>query len=466
MTGMNQSGLSRNQAIESTKFEGNKLGRRALLRGAGMMLGLPLLESMTPAAKSVFASVPDGATATPPVRMACMFFPNGAIMPKWQCEGEGDSWNLSPTLDPLKAFKSKINVISGLAHENGKGGKDGAGDHARSCATFLTSSRPLKTSSRVRLGVSVDQIAATQLAGKTRLPSIELGLTASRSAGSCDSGYSCAYSSNISWKSETQPMAKETTPRLAFERMFSSGDSATRRETNFLRQSILDVVSEDARRLMKQVGDTDRRKLDEYFSGLREIELRIQRSEEQDKAALPDIEVPYGRVDAFREHARLMYDLMAIGFQTDTTRVATFMLDSAGGNRSYVDIGVKEAHHGLSHHRNDAETVAKIEKIDHYLVEQFAYFLEKLDSIKEANGTLLDNSMILYGSGLSDGNRHRHDDLPIVLAGGGAGRIRTGRHIVCKEQRPMGNLFLSMLDIMGTPAEAIGDSNGRLAELA
>jgi len=465
MTGMNQSNDRRIETIDSMNGEGHRLARRTLLRGAGMMLGLPLLESMTPIAKSAFASVAEG-SSVPPVRMAAMFVPNGVIMPKWRCEGEGEDWALSPTLEPLKSMKSKINVISGLKHENGTGGKDGAGDHARSCATFLTSARPLKTSSRVRLGVSVDQIAASQLAGKTRLPSIELGLTASRGAGSCDSGYSCAYSSNISWKSETQPMAKETTPRLAFERMFSTGDSKARRETNLLRQSILDVVSEDARRLMNRVGDTDRRKLDEYFTGLREIETRIQRTEEQDEAAMPDIDVPYGRVDAFREHARLMYDLMAIGFQTDTTRVATFMLDNAGGNRSYVDVGVKEAHHGLSHHRNEGETVAKIEKIDRYLVEQFAYFLDKLDSIKEANGTLLDNSMILYGSGLSDGNRHRHDDLPIVLAGGGGGRIRTNRHIVCKEDRPMGNLFLSMLDVLGTPADSIGDSTGRLTELA
>jgi len=422
---------------------------------------------MAPFARRVLANSVDSEVAKAPVRMACIFFPNGAIMPKWTCEGEGegDAWKLSPTLEPLAAMKSKITVIGGLEHENGTAGKDGAGDHARSSATFLTSSRPLKTSSRVKLGVSMDQIAAAQLAGKTHLPSIELGLTASRSAGSCDSGYSCAYSSNISWKSETQPMAKETTPRQAFERMFGSGDAHSRREQNFVRQSILDVVSEDARRMMKTVGDTDRRKLDEYFSGLREIELRIARNEEQDRAAMPDIEVPYGRVDSFREHARLMFDLMAIGFQTDTTRVATLMMDTAGGNRSYIDVGVKESHHGLSHHQNNPETVAKIELIDRYLVEQYAYFLTKLDSIPEGNGTLLDNCMVLYGSGLSDGNRHSHDDLPLILAGGGGGRIRTNRRIVAKDSPPMGNLMLSMLDVLGTPAEVIGDSTGKFAEL-
>jgi len=442
-----------------------QLNRRTLLRGAGLAMGLPLLEAMTPLSRSVFASTPDVAADTSPVRMACLFVPNGVIMPKWRCEGAGDQWELSPTLSSLTSVKSKLNVISGLAHENGQAKQDGAGDHARAAATFLTSARPLKTSSRVKLGVSVDQIAATQLSGKTRLPSIELGLTPSRSAGSCDSGYSCAYSSNISWRSETQPMAKETIPRLAFERLFGSGDAHLRRETNLIRESILDVVAEDARRLMTKVGDTDRRKLDEYFSGIREVELRIQRTAEQDDQALPDIDVPYGRIDSFKEHARLMLDLMAIGFQTDTTRVATFMFDNAGGNRSYVDVGVKEAHHGLSHHREQPETVEKIEKIDKYLVEQYAYFLEKLDSIKEPGGSILDNSMILYGSGLSDGNRHDHNDLPILLAGGAGGRIRTNRHVVCKDDTPMGNLFLSMLDHMGTPAESIGDSTGRLAEL-
>ncbi len=442
-----------------------RCGRRTLLRGAGMALGLPLLEAMTPISRSAFAGAAS-AGGESPIRMACIFFPNGAIMPKWECSGTEHDWELSPTLEPLQNVKSKINVIRGLAHENGWGKQDGAGDHARSAATFLTSARPLKTSSRVQLGVSVDQVAANQLAGKTRLPSVELGLTASRGAGSCDSGYSCAYSSNISWRSEAQPMSKETIPRLAFERMFSSGDAKSRRELNFVRQSILDVVADDAKQLMKQVGDTDRRKLDEYFSGLREIELRIAQTEQQDHASLPDIDVPYGRVDSFKEHARLMYDLMVIAFQTDTTRVMTFMVDNAGGNRSYVDVGVKEAHHGLSHHRNDPETVKKIESIDHYLVEQFAYFVEKLDSIKEPGGTLLDNSMILYGSGLSDGNRHRHNDLPIVLAGGAGGQICTGRHIQCQDERPMGNLFLSMLDCMGTPAESIGDSSGRLVELA
>ena len=452
------------QSNDPNKLHPKVLSRRTLLRGTGLALGLPLLEAMTPMARSAFATAEPSAA---PVRMACIFFPNGVIVPDWTPEGKGkrDQWKLSKTLKPLEPFKSKINVLGNLAHDNGRAHRDGAGDHARCAATYLTAARPVKTSSNIRIGVSVDQVAASQLVGKTRLPSIELGLVGSRNAGSCDSGYSCAYSSNISWRNETTPMPKEVTPRAAFDRMFASGDMGDRREQNFLRQSILDIVRDDAQRIMKQVGATDRRKLDEYFTSVREIEQRIAASEEQDAAAMPDLDVPHGRVESFREHARLMYDIMAVGFETDTTRVATLMLDRAGGNRRYPEIGVNDDHHGMSHHRNRKDLVEKLQKIDHYLVEQFAYFLGKLESIKDAHGTLLDQSMILYGSGISDGNRHRHDDLPLVLAGSAGGIIETDRHIAPGGEIPMGNLFLSMLDIMGTPAESIGDSSGRLDQL-
>ncbi|MDG2223411.1 MAG: DUF1552 domain-containing protein [Rubripirellula sp.] len=441
--------------------ENGQMRRRTMLRGTAVAMGLPLLEMMRPTVRQLSAMEP----TKPPVRMACIFFPNGAIMPDWNPTVEGDQWQLSKTLAPLQPFKSKLNVIRNLAHDNGRAHADGAGDHARCAATFLTAARPVKTSGNIQLGVSIDQVAASQLVGQTPLPSIELGLEPSRNAGSCDSGYSCAYSSNISWRNETQPIPKEITPRMAFERMFTRQDSAERRQRNLVRQSILDVVQHDAQKLMQQVGQTDKRKLDEYFSSIREIELRIQRAEDEDQKALPNIDVPFGRIEAFREHARLMYDMIAIGFQTDTTRVATFMLDNAGGNRRYTEIGVKDAHHGMSHHRNRPDPVAKLQKIDHYLVEQFAYFLEKLDSISDGEGTLLDQSIVLYGSGISDGNRHNHGDLPIVLAGGGGGQVTTGRYIQPKQERPMGNLFLSMLDIMGTAVESIGDSSGRLDEL-
>lgn len=456
--------------VAAGAMTGRLLNRRTLLRGVGAAVGLPCLEAMTPMAKTALGSAtPDSSAADSPrpVRMAFLFVPNGVIRPKWECQGqgEGDQWALSETLQPLASMKSKINVIDGLAQDNGRAKSDGAGDHARESATFLTSARPLKTSSRVQLGVSVDQICAAQLAGKTRLASIELGLAGSRNAGSCDAGYSCAYSSNISWRNETTPMAKETIPRSAFERLFGSGDSRGRRQSDAVRRSILDVVAEDAKALMVKVGETDRRKLDEYFSGLRELESRIERAEQEERKSLPDLKVPHGRVEAFREHTRLMLDLMVVAFQTDATRVATFMLDNGGGHRSYTEIGVKESHHGLSHHRNDGASIEKLARIDRYLVEQYAYFLQKLDSVSDGDGTLLDNSMILYGSALGDGNHHTHHDLPVLMAGGAGGRIRTDRRLKYATDTPMGNLFLSMLDAMGTPADRVGDSNGRLQGL-
>jgi hypothetical protein len=446
------------------------IDRRTLLRGAGFSMALPLLDVMSNASifdKPAFAS--DGVKRHPnltangrPVRMACLFVPNGVIQSVWRPEGTQTDWKLSPTLKPLSALKNKLNVIRQLAHDNGRAYRDGAGDHARSGSVFLTAARPAKTSSNIRLGTSVDQLAAMSLAAETKLPSIELGLVGSRNAGSCDSGYSCAYSSNISWRNETTPMPKETVPRAAFDRLFGSGDQTHQRQVRLSRQSILDVVSADAQKLMKQVGRTDRLKLDEYFTSVREIERQIERTDNADRDALPDLDIPEGRVDAFAEHIRLMCDLMAIAFQTDTTRVATLMFDNAGGNRVYREIGVSDAHHGMSHHRDHPKTVADLKKVDRYLVEQLAYFLEKLDSIPDGDGTLLDQSMVLYGSGLGDGNRHTHHDLPVVLAGGAGGRLSTGRLIDLKEETPMANLFLSMLDMMGTPTQSIGNSTGSL----
>jgi Protein of unknown function (DUF1552) len=447
-----------------------RIDRRTLLRGAGFSMALPLLEVMSnaslfgrPSFASEAAKLHPNLTANGrPVRMACLFVPNGVIQPAWRPEGTETDWKLSPTLEPLSAVKDKLNVIRQLAHDNGRAYRDGAGDHARSGSVFLTGARPTKTSSNIRLGVSVDQLAATALAGETKLPSIELGLEGSRNAGSCDSGYSCAYSSNISWRNETTPMPKETVPQAAFDRLFGSGDAAQQRRLRRSRESILDVVSADAEKLMKQVGRTDRMKLDEYFTSVREIERQIERTDDADRAALPDLDVPEGRVDAFAEHIRLMFDLMVIAFQTDTTRVATLMFDNAGGNRVYREIGVNDAHHGMSHHRDKPNTVADLKKVDRYLIQQLAYFLEKLDSIPDGEGTLLDQSMVLYGSGLGDGNRHTHDDLPILLAGGAGGRLSTGRLIDLQDETPMSNLFLSMLDMMGTPAQSIGNSTGPL----
>jgi hypothetical protein len=316
--------------------------------------------------------------------------------------------------------------------------------------------------------MSVDQVAAEQIGHYTRLPSLELGLERGRHAGSCDSGYSCAYSSTVSWKTATTPMAKEIDPRQVYERLFGTNVETAKQNArrDLFRKSILDLVAEDADSLKQTLGQTDRRKVDEYFTSVRELELRIARAEQDAQRERPEFELPEDMPRDLRVQIRLMYDLMALAFQTDTTRVITFMCANEGSNRTYPMVGVNDGHHELSHHREDREKVAKIQKIDQFLVGEFAYFIGKLAAIKEGQGTLLDSSMILYGSGISDGNRHRHDELPIILAGRGGGRIETGRHVRLQRETPLNNLFLSMLDRVGAPVDELGDATGRLCELA
>ena len=441
----------------------HRLARRTFLQGMGLSVGLPLLEAMVP--QQALGSQPPG---QPPVRIAFVFFPNGAIMPSWTPKAEGENFELTPTLKPLEPFRSRITVVSGLAQDNGRAKGDGPGDHARSAASYLTGAHPYKTSgANIRVGVSVDQVAADRVGHLTRLPSLELGIEAGRNAGNCDSGYSCAYSSNVSWKTESTPMAKEIHPRLVFERLFgsSSPSSQGREQRDVLRKSILDFVTEDAERLKDRLGQADRRKLDEYFTSVRELEQRIERVEQNARQQRPDFEVPEAIPRDTREHIRLMYDLLVLAFRTDSTRVATFMLANAGSNRSYPMVDVREGHHQLSHHRNDAQLMEKIQRIDQFLVGEFAYFLKQLESIQEGTGNLLDHVMVMYGSGLSDGNRHWHHDLPIVLAGGGAGTIRGGRHLRLPGEVPLNNLFLSMLDRVGANVDKLGDSSGRLTAI-
>ena len=392
------------------------LDRRTFLQASGVSLALPLLECMRPALTLSTAAAET--TGAAPVRMAFVFFPNGAIMPNWKPEGEGADYTLSHTLEPLKDFRGDFNVITGLAQDNGRAKGDGPGDHARCASTYLTGAHPVKTSgANIKVGISVDQMAAAEIGKQTRLPSLELGVDRGRNAGNCDSGYSCAYSSNVSWKTATTPMAKEINPRLAFERLFGVNQldekKRLRRELN--RKSILDLVREDAQRLKNRLGATDRQKIDEYFTSVREIEQRIIRAETLAKKARPDFNVPNGIPRDMTEHVRLMYDLLLLAFQTDTTRIATYMLGNAGSNRSYKMVGVNSGWHSLSHHRNQKDKMDQIQRIDQFHTTEFARFLGKMKSVKEANGTLLDHSMIVYGSGLSDGNRHWHHDLPIVM---------------------------------------------------
>lgn len=435
-----------------------QLPRRKFLKGVGATMALPWLEAMASTARAA----KDEESAAP-VRMAFIFFANGAIMPNWKPQGDGADWKLSRTLKPLEPHKDQVTVFTGLTQHHGRANGDGAGDHARCAGSFLTGAQPVKTAgANIRVDVSVDQAAAELIGRKTRLPSLELGIERGRSSGNCDSGYSCAYSTNVSWKTATTPMAKEINPKLAFERLFGAADSAKgQAERNLYRKSILDMVAEDAAVLRRKLGKTDQRKLDEYFNSVRELEQRVDR-EAMKLTEVPDYRVPEGIPREVETHIRLMYDVMTLAFQTDTTRISTFMLANAGSNRSYPMVGVNGGHHSLSHHQNDPQKMEDITKIDTFLVSQTAYFLDKLKAVREGEQTLLDNSLVLYGSGLADGNRHTHHDLPIVLAGSAGKRLDTGRLLHYPKDTPLNNLFLLMCHMAGAKLDSLGDSTGLL----
>ncbi len=435
--------------------------RRTVLRGVGTGLALPLLEVMQPAGSGLALGAVAG--PTPPVRMACLFFANGANMSKWRPTGEGRDYELSPTLEPLAEFKDDFMVLEGLTQHHARANGDGAGDHARNASAYLTGAQPRKTSGAdITVGQSIDQAIAERVGISTPLPSIELGIDRGRNAGNCDSGYSCAYSSNISWKSATTPCAKEVNPRAAFERLFGTPETAAdleRRNRN--RKSILDFVSADAKRIQPSLSGADRRKLDEYFSSVRDIEQRVARAD-RGAREIPELALPDGVPSDLPEHMNLMFDILTLAFQTDSTRVATLMVADAGSNRTYPEIGVKSGHHELSHHEKEEAKLEQIAKIDRYLIERFAHFLKQLKSTKEGDSNLLDNSMILYGSAISDGNRHNHDDLPVLLAGRGGGTINSGRYVKYEKETPLNNLYLSMAERMGVTIEKHGDSKGKL----
>ena len=397
-----------------------------------------------------------------PLRMAFIYSPNGKNMDHWKPNGTGTNFTLNRAMKPLEAVKQDILVLTGLAHDKARANGDGAGDHARANATFLTGMQARKTSGAdIRAGVSVDQIAASSVGQLTKLSSLELSCDEPRKGGNCDSGYSCTYQFNLSWKSETMPMSPERDPRLAFERLFGTGTpDPARARRDFYNTSILDFAAEDARAIQKHLGYTDRQKLDEYLSSVRDIERRIGSA---DKAAknMPEYTAPTGVPQQYEEHIRLMFDLMTIAFQTDTTRISTFMLAHDGSNRSFPEIGVPDQHHGISHHQRDEEKLEKLARIDEFYSTQFAYFLQKMKGIKEGDGNLLQHSMIVFGSAIGDPDRHNHDDLPVIMAGGGNGTIKTGRHLDIGNV-PMCNLYLSMLDRMGVKQDRFGDSSGRL----
>ena len=444
------------------------LQRRSFLRGLGCSLALPLLDSMIPA----FAA-PARAGAGSATRMAFLYVPNGIIMKDWTPQTEGAGFEFPRTLKPVESFRENLLVLSDLDHQNGFSLGDGAGDHARAGATWLTGVHPKKTQGAdIQAGISVDQIAAKEFGKLTPLPSLELGLEDNKMVGNCDSGYSCAYSNTLCWSSPSTPLPPEMNPRAVFERLFGDGDTTdpvVRAREARQDRSILDFVNADATRLGLSLGASDKRKLGEYMDSVREIERRIQMAEKHDAETaglIPAVDRPAGIPPTFEEHIQLMFDLITVAFQADLTRVVTLMIGREGGNRTYPEIGVPDAHHGLSHHFNDPAKIERLQKIDQHHVEMLAYFLGKLREAKDGDGTLLDHSMILYGSSLSDGNRHQHDHLPALLAGGGSGRIKGGRHLRYPKGTPMTNLYMSMLDVVGVHAEKIGDSNGEVAHLS
>ncbi len=444
--------------------------RRTFLRGLGATVGLPLLESLAPV-RALGAGVSAEAS---PIRLAFIYVPNGVHMPHWTPSYEGALTDLPPILEPLSPFKRDMLVLTGLTHDKGRPNGDGPGDHARAAASWLTGSQALKSEgSQIRAGVSVDQIAAEAVGRYTRLPSIEVGAEPGRQAGKCDSGYSCAYSNNISWRNDSTAMTKETNPRAVFERMFGGGADREKAEgqARRLRQrkSILDFVQEDARALSGRVSGNDRHKVDEYLTAVREIEQRVERAEREASsrpADLPDTaEIPAGTPTSYEEQLRLLGDMIVLAFQTDTTRVASFMFANEGSNKAYPFIGVKDGHHSLSHHENDHEKQMRISRINQFHTRQLAYLLQRLKTTREGDGSLLDHSLIVYGSSISDGNRHNHDDLPIALFGRGGGSVLTGRHLRYPLETPMCNLFLSLLQKTGAPVERFGDSTGPLRYL-
>jgi hypothetical protein len=442
------------------------LSRRTILRGFGATLALPLLDAMVPALSAIATTAAAG-----PRRLGIVYTPNGMNMLKWLPEGEGTSFAFSPILEPLSPFRDDLVVLSGLADKFGwPQGDEGTGDHARAAATFLTGVHVKKTEGAdIQGGVSMDQIAAQALGQSTQLASLELAIESVEFLGACDAGYSCAYANTISWRTPTTPLPMENDPRAVFERLFgASGTTDGRARLARLRKerSILDGVAEDVAALERRVGPRDRTKVAEYLDALRDVERRIQRAEEQSARELPVVEQPAGIPGTFQDHAQLMFDLLALAYQTDMTRVSTFMLGREVSGRSYPEIGVPDSHHPVSHHQNDPEKLAKLAKINTFHATQFAHFLDTLRSTPDGDGSLLDHSLLLYGSGISDSNVHLHDNLPLVLAGGRSLGLKGGRHLRVPKDTPVTNLFVTMLDRIGVPAERIGDSTGHLDEVS
>ena len=442
------------------------LPRRTLLRGLGASLALPLLDGMVPA----FAG--NRNTAARPVRrFGAVYVPNGVEMRVWTPPGEDTKLELTPVLQSLSPVVDQVNVLTGLADKVAIPREgEGIGDHARAASTWLTGVHVKKTEGPdIRAGVSVDQIAAQALGQETQLASLELAIDSVEVLGACDQGYSCAYANTIAWRTPTTPLPMENNPRAVFERLFGATDSTdTQARLARLRQdrSILDFVTDEAKGLNRRLGTGDQLKLDQYLDAVRDVERRIQKAEEQSDREIPVVEQPIGIPGTFEEHCRLMFDLLVLAYQTDLTRVSSFMFGKEVSGRSFPEIGVPGGHHGYSHHQNDPNNLAMLAKINTHHVSQFAYFLKKLQATPDGDGSLLDHSLFVYGSGISDGNLHFHLDLPTLLVGGGGGHIKGGRHLRYERETPLSNLYMTVLDKLGLPVESFGDSSGQLGYLS
>jgi hypothetical protein len=426
----------------------------------GTAVALPFFDAMVPA----FAAP---AAKSPPLRMAFVYVPNGLDMRHWNPDYEGALQTTLPkTLQPMEPLKDDVLLLGNLTHNTGRALLDGAGDHGRCCGSYLTGIQVKKSTTDIKAGVSMDQIVARHAGKETRFPSLEVGLEDARQSGDCDSGYSCAYTNNLAWRSETQPLPPVLDPRALFERLFGDGVALTP-EAKALqskqRRSILDFVTEDTRKLQMGLGPTDKRKLDEYLTSIREVETQLERAEKDNAQIDPKMDKPYGVPADFAEHFRLMSDMITIAFQADLTRVLTFLVTHEGTSRAYREIGISDGHHPLTHHMGKMDQLEKVSQINLYHMQQFAAWMQRLKTIKEGDGSLLDHCMIVYGAGLSDGNRHLHDDLPTMIVGKANGTIKTGRRVVFRRETPMCNLFLSMMDRMGVPQmDHFGDATGRL----
>ena len=438
------------------------ISRRTVLRGLGTTVALPLLDAMVPALTAMRQTA-----ARPVPRLGVVYHPNGVVYQNWLPNGVGRDFELSPVLAPLAPFRDQLVVITGLSSHQAEALGDGGGDHSRASGTYLTGVHVRKSDSVVENGISMDQIAAGVLKRETQLASLQLTADDNSLVGSCDVGYSCAYSSTLSWLTPTLPLMAENNPRVVFERLFGSSESTDPRvRAARLRQdrSVLDSVTARVKALQQKLGAADNTKLTDYLESLRDVERRIQKAEEQSGKQGPDVEQPAGVPDGFEPHVKLLYDLQLLAYQSDLTRVITFMYGREQTGRPYPQIGIPEPHHPLTHHQNDPEKLEKCTRIQTYHVKLFADYLEKLRTTPDGDGSLLDHLILLYGGGISNSDRHTHGPLPTLLVGGG-GAIRGNRHLVCPDDTPLTNLQLTLLDKIGVPADRLGDSTGRFTEL-